>query len=154
MPSPVFTKLQLKDQKRIHVLDAPESFEKELRALKGVQVLRAVGQEPVEFAIAFVTKQADFERHAKALVKKSVEGDVVLWIAYPKGTSRRYKSELSRDSGWQVLGDLGFEGVRLVAIDEDWSALRFRRAAFIKSLKRDAKRAMSSEGKGRSRQSK
>ena len=150
----VFAKLQLKDQETIHVLDAPESFDRELRALKGVKVLRAVGSEPVEFAIAFVTKQSDVERHAKALVKKSIEGDVVLWIAYPKGSSKRYRSELSRDSGWQVLGDLGFEGVRLVAIDEDWSALRFRRARFIKSMQRDAKRAISAEGKGRVRKAK
>ena len=151
MPSPVFTKLQLKNQQRIHVLDAPASFEKELRALKGVTVLRSVGSEPVEFAIAFVTKQADFERHAKAIVKRSIDGDVVLWIAYPKGTSKRYRSELARDSGWQTLGDLGFEGVRLVAIDEDWSALRFRRAAFIKCMQRDAKRAMSAAGKSRAK---
>ena len=149
MATPTFTKLQLKDQKVIHVLDAPESFERELRALEGVRVLRAVGSEPVEFAIAFVTKQDAFERLARALVKRSIDGDVVLWVAYPKGTSKRYRSELSRDSGWQVLGDLGFEGVRLVAIDEDWSAMRFRRASFITSMKRNATRAMSAEGKGR-----
>lgn len=149
MPSPVFTKLQLKDQSPIHVLDAPESFAPELRALRGVEVLRAVGTESVAFALAFVTTQSQLERHAKALAKRSIPGDVVLWIAYPKGSSKRYRSELSRDGSWQVLGDLGFEGVRMVAIDEDWSALRFRRAAFIKSLKRDPSRAMSSAGKAR-----
>lgn len=149
----VFAKLQLRDQQVIHVLDAPGSFDRELKSLKGVKVLRAVGTEPVEFAIAFVTKQSVFEKHARALVRKSIEGDVVLWIAYPKGSSKRYRSELSRDAGWQVLGDLGFEGVRLVAIDEDWSALRFRRAGFIKSMKRDPKRAMSAQGKGRARTS-
>ncbi len=149
MASPIFTKLQLKDQKVIHVLDAPDSFERELRGLKGVKVLRAVGSEPVAFALAFATTQADLERHVKAIVKRSIEGDVVLWIAYPKGSSKKYRSELARDAGWQVLGDLGFEGVRMVAIDEDWSAARFRRAQFIKSLKRDPKRAMSAEGKGR-----
>jgi hypothetical protein len=154
MPSPVFTKLQLKDQKRIHVLNAPESFEKEIRGLKRVDILRSVGSEPVEFAIAFVTTAVELERDVRALVPHSIEGDVVLWIAYPKGSSKRHRSELSRDTGWQVLGDLGFEGVRMVAIDEDWSAARFRRAAFIRSMKRDAKRAMSAEGKGRVRKTK
>jgi len=52
-----------------------------------------------------------------------------------------------RDSGWNVLGAAGFEGVRMVAIDEDWSALRFRRAEFIKTMKRDSKYAMSKAGK-------
>ncbi len=48
-----------------------------------------------------------------------------------------------------MLGKLGFEGVRQVAIDEDWSALRFRRVEFIKTMSRDKKRAMSELGKAR-----
>ena len=34
------------------------------------------------------------------------------------------------------MGDAGFEPVRMVAIDEDWSALRFRRVEFIKTMNR------------------
>jgi hypothetical protein len=35
-----------------------------------------------------------------------------------------------------VLKAAGFDTVRAIAIDEDWSALRFRRTEFIKSTKR------------------
>ncbi|MDZ7812318.1 MAG: hypothetical protein U5L74_04040 [Ideonella sp.] len=35
-----------------------------------------------------------------------------------------------------MLGAAGFEPVRQVVVDEDWSALRFRRAEFIKTLAR------------------
>jgi hypothetical protein len=144
----VFGKLQLKDQTDIVVLDAPASFDMELRALKGVRVHRKLDLPSVEFAIAFVIRQPDLEAHARALAKRA-EGDAVIWFAYPKGSSKRYRSELTRDTGWQVLGDLGFEAVRMVAIDQDWSAARFRRAAFIKTMKRDASRAMSKGGKAR-----
>ena len=34
------------------------------------------------------------------------------------------------------MGKAGFEGVRMVAIDEDWSAVRFRRVEFIKTMTR------------------
>ena len=34
------------------------------------------------------------------------------------------------------MGDAGFEPVRMVAIDEDWSAVRFRRVEFIKTMNR------------------
>jgi hypothetical protein len=34
------------------------------------------------------------------------------------------------------MGKAGFEPVRMVAIDEDWSALRFRRVEFIKTMNR------------------
>jgi len=73
-----------------------------------------------------------------------------LWFAYPKGSSKRYKCEFNRDNGWAVLGSLGFEGVRMVAIDEDWSALRFRRVEYVKNMTRSF--ALSEEGKARSKQ--
>ena len=38
------------------------------------------------------------------------------------------------------------EGVRAVAVDENWSALRFRQPKYIKSLTRDKSRTMSEEG--------
>ncbi len=59
-----------------------------------------------------------------------------MWFAYPKGTSKKYKSEIDRGSGWNMLGQEGFEPVRMVAIDDDWSAKRFRRAGFIKNMTR------------------
>jgi len=76
-----------------------------------------------------------------------LEGDATLWFAYPKGTSRRYTCDFNRDTGWDAVGRIGFEPVRQVALDEDWSALRFRRAEFIKSLRRAPERALSARGR-------
>jgi hypothetical protein len=73
----------------------------------------------------------------------------VVWFAYPKRTSKKHKSEVNRDTGWQSLGNLGFEGVRSVAIDEDWSAARFRRVEFVKAMTRDKKHAMTRQGKAK-----
>jgi hypothetical protein len=127
----VFDKLNLKNQRELLVLAAPPSFEPELRTLSGVFILRdARKAKSVEFAIAFVTKRADVDAAAKLILPKT-DGDVVLWFAYPKGTSKRVAGEINRDSGWESLQSAGFETVRLVAIDEDWSALRFRRAAYV-----------------------
>jgi hypothetical protein len=52
---------------------------------------------------------------------------------YPKCTSRRYTCDFNRDTGFGALRRLGFDSVRQIAIDEDWSALRFRRAERIQS---------------------
>ena len=73
------------------------------------------------------------------------EGDAILWFAYPKGTSKRYKSQIDRDHGWNALGHEGFEPVRMVAIDEDWSAKRYRRAAFIKNMTRPEKHRLTAK---------
>jgi len=134
--TPLFKKLNLKDQRSIIVLNAPESFEPELRALNDVVVNRKIRKEAkLDFAIAFVITQEQLDQASRALAA-AADGDAILWMAYPKGTSRRYKCEFNRDNGWNVLGRAGFEGVRQVAIDEDWSALRFRRVEFVKSLSR------------------
>ena len=143
----VFEKLNFKDQREILVVNAPASFEPELSRLAGVKIHRDVDAvTEVSFALAFVTRQQEVDAIARAMTAKA-KGDAILWFAYPKGTSKRYKCDFNRDSGWSALGAAGFEGVRMVAIDEDWSALRFRRAEFIKSMSRDPKRAMSAGGR-------
>jgi hypothetical protein len=126
----IFDKLQLKDQADIVVLDAPDSFEKQIKVLQGVRVHRKFSSAASGFSLAFLTTQAQLERLARS-IGAHVQGDAVVWVAYPKGTSRRYKSELNRDCGWKPLADLGYETVRMVAIDDDWSALRFRKAEFV-----------------------
>ena len=147
----ILSKLNLKDQTQILVLNAPESFEPELAALTGVSILRDVGEATaVNFALAFVTTRKDLDATSEVLTRKA-DGDAILWFAYPKATSKKYKCDFNRDSGWDVLGSAGFEPVRQVAIDEDWSALRFRRVEFIKTMKRREASAMTEQGKSRTR---
>ena len=100
----------------------------------------------VPFAIAFVKTLAEVEAATKWLPK--AVGDAIVWFAYPKGTSKRYTCEFNRDNGWAAVGAAGFEAVRMVAVDEDWSALRFRRTEFIKALTRDSARAQKPAGQG------
>lgn len=135
--SELFKKLNLKDQNEIVVVNAPATFGKELAKLGSVKVIRDPEKaKTVEFVIAFATTQAELDKLSKSLTGKA-KGDAILWIAYPKKSSKNYKCEFNRDSGWTVLGTAGFEPVRMVAIDDDWSALRFRRAEYIKSVTRD-----------------
>lgn len=144
-----FQKLNLKEQKQILVLNSPASFEPELKTLKGVAIQRDLKDAArIDFSLAFVTKQKEVDTLGKAIAKKA-QGDAVVWFAYPKGSSKNYKSEINRDSGWKVLGEAGFEPVRMVAIDEDFSAVRFRRVEFIKTLTRGKEHRMSVQGKAR-----
>jgi hypothetical protein len=131
----VFQKLNLTVQPRIVVYNAPQSFAPQLSRLKNVEIV----QDPrkprgVQFALAFAVTQAQLDRFSAELAA-GAEGDAILWFAYPKGTSKRYTCEFNRDKGWHAITAAGFESVRQVAIDEDWSALRFRRSQFIKTRK-------------------
>ena len=150
----VFAKLNLKDHAEIVVLDAPASFEPELEALHDVRIRRTLPKiPPVPFLLAFVMTRADVARRATA-VGALAEGDAIVWFAQPKKSSKRYASELGRDMGsWQALGAAGFEAVRQVAIDEDWTATRFRRVEFIKNMKRHQSGAMTTAGRARTNRS-
>ncbi len=147
--SALFKKLNLKDQREITVLNAPRSFETELAQLEGIEVRRTLTRgATTAFGIGFAITQKELDDCSTKLAR-ACTSDAVLWIAYPKKSSRRYACEFSRDSGWTTLGEAGFEGVRMVAIDDDWSALRFRRVEFVKSLTRDATRALTAAGRQR-----
>ncbi|HEY6404417.1 MAG TPA: hypothetical protein VI479_23555 [Blastocatellia bacterium] len=145
--SAIFAKLNLKSQTEILVLNSPESFETELAALSNVTIQRNAGDvKEIAFSLAFVTRQKEVDAITRTIARKAT-GDAIVWFAYPKGTSKKYKCDFNRDTGWEALGAAGFESVRMVAIDEDWSALRFRRVEFIKSMTRDKKGAISKQGK-------
>jgi hypothetical protein len=81
--SPIFSKLNLKSQTEILVLNSPESFESELASLSGVSVSRdPESSEETLFLLAFVTKQEEVNEIAKIAAKKT-QGDAVVWFAYP-----------------------------------------------------------------------
>jgi hypothetical protein len=136
--TPLFKKLNFKSQDPVLVVNAPESFEQETKAI--LQFTTIVNDpellEACSFIMAFVTQQSEIDALAPLLSKK-LEGDGVLWFCYPKGSSKKYKCDFNRDTGWSALAKEGFEGVRMVAIDKDWSALRFRKVQYIKTMTRN-----------------
>lgn len=112
------------------VLYAPESFQAEMARLGAVVAtdLQSVAEAP--FVLAFVTSQSEVDQRTAEIVPHA-KGDAMVWMAYPKGTSKRYTCDFQRDTGWAELQKAGFATVRAIAIDEDWTALRFRRAEYV-----------------------
>jgi hypothetical protein len=133
----VFKKMNFKSSPSVVVINAPMSFGVNMDAMEGLTNFYTDFSlvEKTNFIIAFCTMQNEVDAVAIQAAEK-LEGDGLLWFAYPKGTSKKFKCDFNRDTGWGVLGQLGFEPVRAVAIDEDWSALRFRRVEFIKTMTR------------------
>ncbi len=146
--SALFKKLNLGSHEAIHVLHAPASFEPALDALDNVSVARTISST-ARFVLAFVITQRELD-DVSAAVARHCAGDAIVWMVYPKRSSRRYRCEFNRDSGWTALGSAGFEPVRMVAIDDDWSALRFRRVEFIKAMTRNPANAISKAGRAKS----
>lgn len=146
--TPLFKKLNFKQHKEILILNSPTEFETELNAIKDRTTVKTdiKSVSDIEFVLIFINTQTEIDK-TTPLIDKKLKGDGIVWFAYPKGTSKKYKAEINRDNGWETLGKSGFEGVRQVAIDEDWSALRFRKVEFIKTMKRRTDFAMTEKGK-------
>lgn len=130
----VFEKLNLGSWQEMVVLGAPESFKPELARLPVITIhhhLESVAE--AGFWLAFVTRRSEVEKLAPEIARRA-KGDAIVWFAYPKGTSKKYTCDFNRDTGWTSLRKLGFDSVRAVAIDEDWTGIRFRRKEFIKRM--------------------
>jgi hypothetical protein len=123
--NPILKKLQFKGQDPVLVLDAPDEFAKVAKDF-GV-IVHSAPKKQYAFILAFARSLTELDSVA-ATVEKALEEDGIFWSAYPKGTSKKYKkTDINRDTGHERMSTHGFDGVSLVAIDDDWSAMRFRR---------------------------
>lgn len=134
---PVLKKLQYKGQPEVFVLNGPDSFNPQLEAFsEQAKVSRQLADnQEIEYIVVFLTRKAEIDELTPRIAPL-LKGDAVLWMCYPKGTSKKYTCDFNRDSGWGILKQHHLVSVSQVAIDEDWSALRFRKREYIKTLTR------------------
>jgi hypothetical protein len=71
----------------------------------------------IVFAADAAATRSLLDRHRDQLATPGV-----LWVAYPKGN----KSDINRDTLWPIVGEYGLKPNMQVAVEEVWSALRFR----------------------------
>lgn len=140
----ILRRLGIKDQTPILVINAPEGYNEILREADK-EVHREVDGK-YKFVQIFVKSMDEAARLAESAVN-ALEGDGYLWLCYPKGTSKKYKSDINRTKAWGLFGTFDFEPVSQISIDEDWSALRYRNVDYIKSMKR--KTAATEKGRER-----
>ena len=120
-------KFQFKNVTRLAVRNAPRGYGERLAPqLEGIELV--TGPEArADALLLFVNNMAE----AQALTPDAVEvvaevkPEGVLWVAYPKGSSK-VKTDINRDTLWPVVQAHGWRLVRQIAIDDVWSALRFR----------------------------
>jgi hypothetical protein len=118
---PILEKLRYSPQQRAIVLNAPASYAPTLSDLPLEDRLEG----DFDFIHVFVTHRSDVQRDGQRW-REALKDDGILWVSYPKGKS--IPTDLNRDSLNRALQDHGLQGVSQVAIDDVWSALRFKRA--------------------------
>jgi hypothetical protein len=123
MATDLATKLLIKPDARVLLLNAPIGYARKLEPLpKGATVTDKRGQ-PADVVVAFARDSTELKRLASGFA--ALEEDAVLWVCYPKGGTAA-GTDLDRDILHAAMEKHELTGVSLVAFDEVWSAMRFR----------------------------
>jgi hypothetical protein len=121
--TPLIKKLGIKPGARTTFLDAPPHF----AALLGEMPdgARTSTRGTIDFAIAFVKTKAAVVKRFDALIDRMTP-EAMIWISWPKkssGVATELTENLIRDIGLAA----GLVDVKVCAIDETWSGLKFVR---------------------------
>ena len=117
-------KLMIKEGRSVLFLNAPRGYKSALGALpKNVTVAKALTQ-PADFIQVFVANHRELEQQLPKLIA-ALKPDGMVWITHHKGMSKT-KTDINRDSINAYAHTIGREGVAMISIDDDWSALRLK----------------------------
>lgn len=114
----VAEKLQIKAGMAIW-LSHPDRVERLGALPAGAYLVAELGQAAlaVIFADSAAPLRTLLEAHRGELALPGI-----LWVAYPKAN----RADINRDTLWPILAEYGMRPVMQVAVDDVWSALRFR----------------------------
>jgi hypothetical protein len=107
-------KLQLKPDQTIRVVGRPTDVD-----LGDIPT----GSDAAGPLLVFASSSAALPAHLADIVA-SAKADRLTWVAYPKAGA--LGTDLNRDRLAAILTAEGTQPVRQVALDDTWSALRFR----------------------------
>jgi hypothetical protein len=108
-------KLNVKADMKLQVVGKPAGV-----SLKGISTTASAKADGI---IVFVKTLAEVDAKCKPALDAARE-DRLSWIVYPK--AGQLGTDLNRDILWKSLLDQGIQGVRQIALDDVWSAMRFR----------------------------
>ena len=122
--TPLAKKLGLKTGDSILLLNTPENYLKLFSDYPADTVtLTEVKPETADFIHIFCTTAKEIEM-ATIKYKPALKKNGMLWVSWPKGSSA-IATDLKRDFIREYLLDNGLVDVKVAAIDEDWSGLKF-----------------------------
>jgi hypothetical protein len=124
MASSLVEKMRVKENQRIGIVNAPVECKEALAPLPAGATLGESLGGPYDLIWYFARTKQELARDVEA-VRDSVVPGGIIWLSYPKGGSG-VDTDLKRDVMWQVAEPAGLQAVSQIAVDDVWSALRFK----------------------------
>lgn len=121
--TPLIKKLGIKDGMSVHIVNAPQNFEKELGTMPEGAGIVPLQRAKLDFILIFVKTQAELRRRLAQLRPKLSQNGMI-WIAWPKKSSG-LKTDLSFASVQEMGLASGVVDMKICAINDVWSGLKF-----------------------------
>ena len=118
-------KLYIKPGYKFLLVNPPQGYLAQMGDLPDGTILLSASSEPVEAIQVFVADRNQLEELLPRL-KELMKSKGMLWVTYHKGTFK-VKTDIHRDSINAYAHSIGLEGVAMISIDNDWSALRLKK---------------------------
>jgi hypothetical protein len=132
--SPMAKKLRLAPEHRVAVLNAPDGYLAQLTPGPADMTTDLQPNQAYDAVLLFVKDIEELRRRGPAAIR-ATKANGLLWITYPKGGQAAGMTDLPATPWWMrrdVLGEItsetGYKPVAFVAVDDTWTALRFKRA--------------------------
>lgn len=121
--TPLAKKIGIKEGSRIALVNEPEDFKSELGVIPdNVQFIKRPAKS-LDIILLFVLTERALLRDFAKLAAKLVSNGMI-WIAWPKKSSG-VTTDLSEPRVRQIGLDAGLVDVKICAIDDTWSGLKF-----------------------------
>jgi hypothetical protein len=120
---PLYQKLGLKPGLRCLAIHAPDDYSDLVAGSEGVNFLQT--RSPAELVHLFCADRETLERDHLDALGHVVDGGM-LWVSWPKKSSALFK-DLTEDVIRDVVLPTGWVDVKVCAVDQDWSGLKFLR---------------------------
>ena len=122
--TPLVKKLGFKEGFRAGLINAPNGFQKELAPLPSdVKIITEHLNKPLDLIVLFVDSQQALKTQFLKCARKLVSNGM-LWIAWPKRASG-VVTDLSESDVRQFGLDAGLVDVKICAVNDTWSGLKF-----------------------------
>jgi len=120
-------KLHLKPGMRFIATNAPDGFQRTLGPLPEGATQEQALRGTFDLILLFVSSKKELKSQwARALA--SLKQDGLLWVAFPKKSSGVPSDLTAMNGDWGLDKDSEWQPVSMIAVDERWSATRFKHA--------------------------
>jgi len=120
----IAARLALKPGHKFMLVNSPQGYKNLIGDLPEKAKLVGKNAAPVDAIQLFAASRKELEAHLEK-AKALLDPKGMLWVTYYKGTSK-HKTDINRDSINAYARTLGMEGIAIISIDDDWSALRLK----------------------------